>query len=200
MKYYIHCICIVVAIVLVNSCGGIVLEITIAPRSNVDIKKPPYAVVKADIENLSTQELQVKVVNPSGDFVQGFGLSANADATVIIAKTDILQLHNTSGEFINSTVSFSEGELVKAETKNETISFTLYNSSEKSIPLVIPDVMNPNLSPVSNSGVDLRVGQEIFFLVDGDEYLLLKVDENIKNNDTLNIPKLIQKRVQELGL
>ena len=44
------------------------------------------------------------------------------------------------------------------------VPFTLRNNSLKSIPLKIPGVMNPNLSPMSNSGVDLAEGQKVYFL------------------------------------
>ncbi|MFY8214091.1 MAG: hypothetical protein ACOVKJ_06505 [Flavobacterium sp.] len=40
---------------------------------------------------------------------------------------------------------------------------TFHNGSFSSIPLVIPGVMNPNLSPLSNSGISLDVGQKFIF-------------------------------------
>lgn len=79
------------------------------------------------------------------------------------------------------------------------VPFTLRNTSMTSIPLWIPGVMNPNLSPVSNSGVDLKVGQKIFFKHRGKKYLLLKVTEE-QRDQTLNVPKLIRERKAELGL
>jgi hypothetical protein len=51
------------------------------------------------------------------------------------------------------------------------IPFTLRNNGLKAVPLEIPGVMNPNLSPLSNSGVDLAVGQQIFFRHRGKRYL-----------------------------
>lgn len=78
-------------------------------------------------------------------------------------------------------------------------SFVLKNETLKSIPLVIPGVMNPNLSPMSYSGVTLEEGQEIFFLEDKKRYLLLEVSTDL-NGDTLYVNELIQKRRVELGL
>ncbi len=78
--------------------------------------------------------------------------------------------------------------------KLETISFTLRNNSSKSIPLIIPGVMNPNLSPFSNSGVSLKVGQEIFFRHKGRKVLLLKVSDEIKNAEIIEVSTLIKKR------
>jgi len=77
------------------------------------------------------------------------------------------------------------------------VPFTLRNNSLKSIPLEIPGVMNPNLSPMSNSMVDLCVGQEIFFNYKGERTLLVTVTEDLKDQK-INVSKLIAKRKKEL--
>jgi biopolymer transport protein ExbD len=77
-------------------------------------------------------------------------------------------------------------------------SFTLRNNSAKSIPLQIPGVMNPNLSPFSNSGVDLKMGQEIFFTYKGKKRILLIVDENINHGDVVDVSKLLKERKKEI--
>ena len=64
---------------------------------------------------------------------------------------------------------------------------------------MIPGIMNPNLSPVSNSGVTLRVGQEIYFKNRKKKYILLIVDESLEGQK-LDVPKLIKKRKKELDL
>ena len=66
------------------------------------------------------------------------------------------------------------------------VSFTLRNNSAKSIPLIIPSVMKPNLSPNSNSGVTLKMGQEILFRSNGKKRILLVVDETIKEGDVID--------------
>ncbi len=77
------------------------------------------------------------------------------------------------------------------------VPFTLRNNSLKSIPLKIPGVMNPNLSPMSNSSVDLCVGQEIFCEIDGKKVLLLTVTEDLKDK-TLKVDELIRDKRKEL--
>ncbi|MEY3443164.1 MAG: hypothetical protein RLZZ519_1445 [Bacteroidota bacterium] len=79
------------------------------------------------------------------------------------------------------------------------VPFTLHNGSLKSIYLKIPGVMNPNLSPVSDSGVDLAVGQQIFFFVKKKKYLLLEVTENLAGK-RLVVDDLIRQRKRELGI
>lgn len=77
------------------------------------------------------------------------------------------------------------------------VPFTLRNNSLKSIPLEIPGVMNPNLSPMSNSGVDLCIGQKIFCKIDGKKVLLLTVTEDLKDK-TLKVDQLKREKQKEL--
>lgn len=91
----------------------------------------------------------------------------------------------------------SELEVHAVKASKERITFTLRNNSLKSIPLIIPGVMQPNLSPFSNSGVNLKVGQKILFKYRGKRRLLLKVTPEL-DGDTLNIPKLIKEQKQNI--
>lgn len=79
------------------------------------------------------------------------------------------------------------------------VSFTLRNASLTSIPLEIPGYMNPNLSPMSNSGVTLNPGQDVYFKEGKKRYLLLEVSAELEG-DTLIVNELIEKRKKELGL
>ncbi|MCI4668150.1 MAG: hypothetical protein MRZ79_08310 [Bacteroidia bacterium] len=79
------------------------------------------------------------------------------------------------------------------------VPFTLRNNSTKSIYLKIPGVMNPNLSPMSNSRVDLKVGQKIYFFVKKKKYLLLEVTEEF-DGEKVVVNQLIKERKKELGL
>ncbi len=80
-----------------------------------------------------------------------------------------------------------------------TVTFTLHNSSLQSIPLKIPGVMNPNLSPKSDSGVALETGQPIYFKYHNKKYLLLEVGSKL-NGTTVDVPELIKERMEALGL
>jgi len=84
--------------------------------------------------------------------------------------------------------------------KKESVTFTLRNNRPVSIPLIIPGVMNPNLSPFSRSGVQLVYGQEILFKEKGKRYILLVVDEQIAEGDVIDVGQLLKKRRKEEGL
>lgn len=84
-----------------------------------------------------------------------------------------------------------------ANVQAQNIHMTFHNGSFSSIPLVIPGVMNPNLSPLSNSGISLDVGQKIYFFPNGkrkSKALLFEVDNALKQDTILEIDELIKKR------
>jgi hypothetical protein len=88
-----------------------------------------------------------------------------------------------------------------ANTKAQNIPMTFHNGSFRSIPLIIPGVMNPNLSPKSNSGISLEVGQKVYFLPNGkrnSKALLFTVDTTFKKDTVLQIDDIIRKRKIEL--
>lgn len=87
--------------------------------------------------------------------------------------------------------------MVAEAPADESVSFTLRNGSVKSIKLKIPGVMNPNLSPMSNSGVRLDIGQEIYFYMGSKKKLLLTVTEDFQGQ-TILVNKLIKEREKEI--
>jgi len=78
-----------------------------------------------------------------------------------------------------------------------SVALTFRNTSERSIPLQIPGVMNPNLNPKSNSGVDLKGGQEVFFTYRGRKTLLLRICDE-RAGDTILVNEVIARRTAEL--
>ena len=80
----------------------------------------------------------------------------------------------------------------------ESINLTLKNNSSKSIPLIIPGIMNPNLSPFSESGVRLKMGQDVYFKIKRKKYLLFTVDDKFRNGQTIIVNKLIKQRKAEI--
>lgn len=76
---------------------------------------------------------------------------------------------------------------------------TFHNGSLKSIPLNIPGVMNPNLFPISDSGVTLEVGQKVFYFPNGKKgkkELLFEVNGTFKKDTILQIHEIIRQKKQ----
>lgn len=84
-------------------------------------------------------------------------------------------------------------------TYADNVPFILKNNTPRAIYVLIPGVMNPTLSPFSGSGVSLEIGQKIYFVYKGEEYVLLEVNESLTDKK-LSVSKLIRKRKKELGL
>ena len=79
------------------------------------------------------------------------------------------------------------------------VPMTFQNGSLKSISLEIPGVMNPNLNPMSNSGVSLKIGQKVFFNPNGKKgkkELLFEVDVTFKKDTILQIHEMIRQKKQ----
>jgi len=98
---------------------------------------------------------------------------------------------------------FSFVSVVSNEVKAQNIPMTFHNGSFKSISLIIPGVMNPNLNPKSNSGMGLDVGQKVYFFPDGKKKkkeVLFTVGATWKNDTILEIDQIVETRIKELRL
>lgn len=166
--------------------------VEIPADSRVTIGYPDSEDAALALKNNGSQGIDVATVNKvSGVQISGFGLGPFGKATVAVGPLDLLELSNTSEEAVR--LSYEITKAVKNEVGEDEryISFTLRNETLKSIPLVIPGVMNPNLSPQSNSGVRLKIGQEIKYKKGGRAHLLLVVDHSIKEGDVLFVGERI---------
>ena len=79
---------------------------------------------------------------------------------------------------------------------SKAVPFKLVNKKLRSIKLEIPGVMNPNLSPLSYSGVDLKVGQKIYFYFRGERIELLEVKDSLQGQK-INVAKRIKEIIKE---
>lgn len=166
--------------------------VEIPADSRVTIGYPDSEDAALVLKNKGSQGIDVATVNKvSGVQISGFGLGPFGKATVAVGPLDLLELRNASGEAVR--LSYEITKAVKNEVSEDEryISFTLRNETLKSIPLIIPGVMNPNLSPQSNSGVRLKIGQEIKYKKGGRARLLLVVDHSIKEGDVLFVGERI---------
>jgi len=186
---------------VLSSCITEKNALNIPSKSSIEIDYPDFELFRATIQNKSNNDLNISVLSKdSNQLVRSFGLGNKANAEVLVEAPNKLVIQNESDEPIAIRLEVSEESEVIVEPLRAYVSFILKNTSGKSIPLVIPSVMNPNLSPYSTSGVDLKLGQEILFRVKGRNYILLTVDETIRNGDEIDVASLLKKRKEELGL
>ena len=187
MKLPLALFCLSISILL-N--GQSIVEIP--ADSRVTIGYPDSENAALSLKNKSRQGIDVSTVNKvSGAQISGFGLGPFGKAKVAVPPLALLELHNTSDNAVRVSYEITEAAKEVADKDEVYIGFTLRNETLRSIPLIIPGVMNPNLSPQSNSGVRLKVGQEIKYKKGGRAHLLLVVDDSIKEGDVLFVGERI---------
>ncbi|MBB3697267.1 hypothetical protein KMW28_28375 [Flammeovirga yaeyamensis] len=192
---------LITLVLLFFSCSTSKTVVVIPAQQTLDYDISNYDMYSCSVDNLSGEELGVQVLNKfSGENIRGFGLNAHRKEIVLVEKEGILHLSNSSDKPMRVKISTQETTREAVAMKEPFVTFTLRNNTSKSIPLIIPGVMNPNLSPFSNSGVDLKIGQEILFKEKGKTYQLLVVDNTIEKNSKLDVAQLIKTRKSELGL
>ena len=178
-------------------------SLEIPAGASLELDYPSYELYELQLKGKLGKGIEVQVLDKTtGAFVRGFGLGPLGKVEVMVEKNSKIVFTNTGNRMAGLSIKVREmdqQELV-TDTSTKRISFTLRNNSNKPIPLLIPNVMNPNLSPNSSSGVDLEIGQKLLFRNRGKKYVLFTVDESIKEGSIIDVSKLLEKRKTELGL
>lgn len=166
--------------------------VEIPSGGRVQIGYPDQEDLAIELKNKSGKALEVATVNKvSGEKISGFGLGPMGKATVAVAELGLLEISNPSSKDVSIGYSITEAKPVIVAKEDVYINFTLRNETMKSIPLIIPGVMNPNLSPKSNSGVSLKIGQEVKYRKGGRTRVLFVVDESISEGDVVMVGELL---------
>lgn len=187
-------------ILLSPFCAAQKQYLSIPANQEVEVRVPAGSSSEVSLHNPSQTTLTVEVVRADNrEFVRGFGLGKSSKEQVMVESNAILILGNNSDspiEISYETSKFSQ----ESKSISNSVQLTFHNGSSASIPLNIPGVMNPNLSPMSDSGVTLDYGQKVFFKEKGKQFLLFEVDQSFKNGDVLEIQDLIKARKNQLGI
>jgi len=175
--------------------------VAIPAGETIEIDYSDYANYTVLLSTIGMHEVYASVVsNSTGKLESRSGIPKVGKEEILIEQGSKLLLNNENEKDvkINYTINPYNKEINNLPRKY--VEFTLSNSSNTSIPLIIPTVMNPNLSPNSKSAVTLKLGQEVYFKAKGKKQILLIVDQSIKNGDVLDVAKLLPRRKKELGL
>lgn len=168
----------------------------LAPKQVVQLDYPNYKGYIVKLWNKSKFDLGVSARLDKNDSLQkGFGLSKGANATLAIEAEMYLQLENRFLAPIKVEYIVQKGRPGK-RTVGPPLpkrGFYLVNSTAQSIPLSIPGIMNPNLSPFSKSGVDLPIGQKILLKIAGKNLLLFTVTDTIPKGARIDVADLIDR-------
>ena len=175
-------------------------KVTISSLETIKRVYNDYKITNVQIKNKSTKELNVSVIDTkTNEWVKGFGLAAFGKVIITVGEGQTLKLENTASKPIIVNLDANECKTRSTLSNTESyVSFILHNSSAKSIPLAIPGVMSPNLSPFSNSGVRLKIGQKVYYKKGGKKILLFTVDDSIKEGEKLDVYKLIKRLEKDI--
>ena len=188
-----------IAISLVLVCSAQQNTIHVPANQTILLDYPSYALWNAALQNSSIGVRVVILSKANQDTIRSFGLGKKGKADVLVERDAYLCLINSSSKPATVRMEVTEqNPIMPQEEENNYRSFTLRNNSAKSIPLIIPNVMNPNLSPFSNSGVSLKIGQEVYFKYKGKKRILLVVDESIKQGEVVEVSTLLKQRMKEV--
>jgi len=176
-------------------------QLIIPAKQIVQIDYPLYQGFNVKIWNKSKFELGVSARNKKTDtLVKGFGLDPRNSEVLEINKGLYLQFENRYLTPLKVEYTLKKGIGGKKKSSKPLTpqrAFYLENNTAQSIPLLIPGVMNPNLSPFSRSGVDLPNGQEVFLNLNGKRILILTVTDSIPHGARIDVATLIEKALNQ---
>lgn len=166
----------------------------IPPKQVVQIDYPYYKGFTVKLWNKDKFDVGISARAHSNDSLhKGFGLIKGTNATLSVPQDMYLQLENRffAPLKVEYVIYKAKPGKKKAGALTPQRGFYLVNSTAQSIPLRIPGIMNPTLSPFSKSGVDLPLGQKIVLKVGGKDLVILEVTDTIPKGARINVADLI---------
>jgi len=174
--------------------------LVIPAKQVVQVNYPNYKGFMVKMWNKSKYDLGVSAREQDTDSLKkGFGLTKGANASLSIPQHMYLQFENRFLAPIKVEYIVYKGKPAKKTPGSLTAQrgFYLVNSTAQKIPLRIPGIMNPNLSPFSKSGVDLPLGQEIYLNVKGKDLLIFTVTDTIPKGAKIEVADLIDRALNK---
>ena len=168
-------------------------QIELIGRQSIELDFVDYPLYGLKLKNISSAEIEVSIISRvSNEQVRGFGLAPKSTVEEVLIESDSYALftnHSDNEALFSIEATPKVAALV---TEVDGVSFTLRNNTIKSIPLIIPSVMNPNLAPKSNSGVYLKYGQKVYLRRGVSKKLILTVDETIREGALIDVDSIIR--------
>lgn len=168
-------------------------QIQLLGRQSIELDFVDYRFYALKLKNSSLAEIEVSIISRvSNEQVRGFGFAPKSTVEEVLIESDSYALFtNLSDDEALFSIEASP-KVAAPVTESDGVSFTLRNNTLQSIPLVIPSVMNPNLSPKSNSGVYLKYGQKVYLRRGVSKKLILTVDETIREGALIDVDSIIR--------
>ena len=176
-------------------------QLIIPPKQVVQIDYPLFKGFNLKIWNQSKFTVGVSTKDKLTDSIlKSFNLEKKNNTLLEVSKDVYLQFENQfivplKISYIIRKGSFLEKKSFELLTPQR--SFYLENNTAQSLPLSIPGVVSPKLSPFSRSGVNLPNGQKIYLNFKGDKILILTVTDSIAHGTRIDVAYLIEKAMNK---
>lgn len=176
-------------------------ELIIPPKQVVHIDYPLYQGFNVKIWNQSKYVVGVSARDKQTDTVRkSFGLDKGSTTLFKVNKGMYLQFENRFLAPLKVSYTLRKGSTGNKKT-TESITpqraFYLENNTAQTLPLRIPGVMNPNLTPFSRSGVNLTNGQKVYLDLNGKRLLILTVTDSIPHGARIDLAFLINQALNQ---
>ena len=165
----------------------------IPPKNHVSLHLEESLPADILIKNKGMGKLAVSVNYAKNQRqISGFGLDGSTTGKILVKKNCVLQFKNENT--FEKVVHFKVEDISKKKEQVAVreINLELINKSSKSISLIIPGIMSPNLLPNSTSNVKLKIGQEIIFKKYLNKSIIYTVSEKNEDGDKIYINELIE--------
>ena len=165
----------------------------IPPKNQVSIHLEESLPAEILIKNKGMGKLAVSINYAKNQRqISGFGLGGRSTGKILVKKNCVLQFNNENN--FEKVVHFKLKDIskIKEQIAVREINLELINKSSKSISLIIPGVMSPNLLPNSTSNLKLKIGQEIIFKKNLNKSIIYTVSEKNEDGDKIYINELIE--------
>ena len=176
-------------------------QLIIPPKQVVQIDYPLFKGFNLKIWNQSKFTVGVSTKDKLTDSIlKSFNLVKKNNTLLEVSKDMYLQFENQfivplKISYIIRKGSFLEQKSFESLTPQRA--FYLENNTAQSLPLSIPGVVSPKLSPFSRSGVNLPNGQKIYLNFKGEKILILTVTDSIAHGTRIDVAYLIEKAMNK---
>ena len=176
-------------------------QLIIPPKQVIQIDYPFFKGFNVKIWNQSKFTVGVSTKDKLTDsIIKSFNLEKKNNTLLEVSKDMYLQFENQfivplKISYIIRKGSFLEQKSFESLTPQRA--FYLENNTAQSLPLSIPGVVSPKLSPFSRSGVNLPNGQKIYLNFKGDKILILTVTDSIAHGTRIDVAYLIEKAMNK---
>ena len=165
----------------------------IPPKNHVSIHLEESLPADILIKNKGMGKLAVSVNYATNQRqISGFGLDGRTTGKILVKKNCVLQFKNENNFEKMVLFKLEDINKIKEQVAVREINLELINKSSKSISLIVPGVMSPNLLPNSTSNVKLKIGQEIIFKKNLNKSIIYTVSEKNEDGDKIYINELIE--------